>query len=66
MVEKIRKGSYNKSRKEGTAMEREGLYLLTVVNILLGFRLLYRGGGRFGFQTYRSFLDREERRRRKK
>jgi len=46
-------------------MEREGLYLLALVNILLGFRLLYRGGGRFGFQTYRSFLDREERKKMK-
>ena len=37
--------------------------MLAIANILVGFYLFYRGGGRFGFMTYRTFLDREERRR---
>lgn len=41
-------------------MEREIIYLLAVVNILVGFYLLYRGSGRFGMMTYRTFLNREE------
>ena len=44
-------------------LERGIIYLLAIANILVGFYLFYRGGGRFGFITYRTFLDREERRR---
>lgn len=44
-------------------MERVILYLLASVNIFLGFLILHRCSDRFGFSTYRSFLDREEKRR---
>ena len=42
-------------------MERVILYLLAIANILLGFLILHRASDRFGLDTYRSFLDREER-----
>lgn len=41
-------------------MERILIYTMAVLNILLGFWILYRGGGRFGLQTYRGYLNREE------
>ena len=44
-------------------MEREFIYLLALADILLGFMILHRSSDRFGFSTYRSFLDREEKRR---
>lgn len=42
-------------------MERLFLYFLAVINILVGFLILHRASDRFGLDTYRSFLDREER-----
>lgn len=41
-------------------MERHFIYFLAVMNILLGFQILQRNSSRFGFDTYRRFLDREE------
>lgn len=46
-------------------MERFGMYLLAAGNVLLGFWIYYRGGGRFGLQTYRGFLERERQRQKK-
>jgi hypothetical protein len=45
----------------GVFMERQLIYLLAAADILLGFLILHRSSSRFGFDTYRSFLDREER-----
>ena len=45
-------------------MERFFIYFLAVMDILLGFAILHRGSSRFGFDTYRRFLDREEKARR--
>ncbi|MDD7602377.1 MAG: hypothetical protein PUK54_07240 [Firmicutes bacterium] len=42
-------------------MERGLIYLLAIADVLVGLSLFYRGGGRFGLMTYRTFLDREER-----
>lgn len=42
-------------------MERIIIYILASANILVGFLILYRSSERFGFDTYRSFLDRQER-----
>ena len=42
-------------------MERQLVYLLAAADIFLGFLILHRSSSRFGFDTYRSFLDREER-----
>ncbi len=44
-------------------MERIWVYLLAVMDIVLGFVILHRSTDRFGFDTYRSFLDRQERKR---
>ena len=43
-------------------MERIWIYFLAAVNITVGFLILHRGTDRYGFDTYRSFLDREEKR----
>lgn len=45
-------------------MERIFLYMLAIADILVGFAILHRSSDRFGFDTYRSFLDRQERQRR--
>ena len=45
-------------------MERELIYLLAISDIILGFFILHRGQDRFGLDTYRTFLNREERYRR--
>lgn len=42
-------------------MERIVLYILAIANISVGFMIRYRSTQRFGFDTYRSFLDRIER-----
>lgn len=42
-------------------MERIFLYVLAIANISVGFMIRYRSSQRFGFDTYRSFLDRVER-----
>lgn len=42
-------------------MERIIIYILASANILVGFLILHRSSERFGFDTYRSFLDRQER-----
>lgn len=42
-------------------MERMFLYILAIANISVGFMVRYRSTQRFGFDTYRSFLDRVER-----
>ena len=48
--------------KTGGNMERIGMYLLAGGNILLGFWIYYRGGGRFGLQTYQGYLAAERKR----
>ena len=40
-------------------MERIFLYMLAIADILVGFAILHRSSDRFGFDTYRSFLDRQ-------
>lgn len=47
-------------------MERIFLYMLAIADILVGFAILHRNSDRFGFDTYRSFLDRQERQRQTK
>ena len=42
-------------------MERLFIYILAVTDIAVGFLILHRSSERFGFDTYRSFLDRQER-----
>lgn len=46
-------------------MERIWIYLLAVMDILLGFAILHRSADRFGFDTYQSFLNRQEREQKK-
>ena len=41
-------------------MERVLIYMLAILDILIGFLIFYRGAGRFGLWTYKSFLDWEE------
>ena len=41
-------------------MERLFIYFLAAANILVGFLILSGSADRFGSETYRSFLDREE------
>ncbi len=36
------------------------IYLFALLDIAIGFLIYYRACGRFGFQTYRQFLDQEE------
>ena len=60
-------GVYNFTRKEWIirgvrVMERIWIYFLAAVNITVGFLILHRGTDRYGFDTYRGFLDREEKR----
>ncbi len=38
---------------------RIGIYLFTMVDIGIGFLILHRAKSRFGFLTYRRFLDRQ-------
>lgn len=40
-------------------MYRALIYLFALVDIGIGLFIYYRACGRFGFQTYRQFLDRE-------
>ncbi len=42
-------------------MYRILIYLLAIANIAVGFLIRRRSDSRFGFQTYRSYLDRVER-----
>ena len=54
------------ARFQGDFMERIFVYFLAVLNIAVGFLILHRSEDRFGPDTCRSFLDREERRIEKK
>ena len=51
--------------KTGGSMERIEMYLMAGGNILLGFWIYYRGGGRFGLQTYQGYLAAERKRKEK-
>ena len=47
-------------------MDRIFIYIMAAADILIGFLIFYRGTGRFGWMTYKSFLDRKEKKEKKR